>query len=117
MTNKKFENLFKGPRKPESDLTQKHMDIAASIQKVIEEIIVKIAKSIREETKEKNLCLAGGVALNCVANSVLEEQKIFLKHLGPIQQLVMQAVQLEQLFQYGTYIIRMIEKLIQIMMV
>lgn len=78
MTNKKFENLFGGPpRKPESDLTQKHMDIAASIQKVIEEIIVKIAKSIREETKEKNLCLAGGVALNCVANSVLEEQKIF----------------------------------------
>ena len=54
MTNKKFENLFGGtPRKPESDLTQKHMDIAASIQKVIEEIIVKIAKSIREETKEK----------------------------------------------------------------
>ena len=53
------------------------MDIAASIQKVIEEIIVKIAKSIREETKEKNLCLAGGVALNCVENSVLEEQKIF----------------------------------------
>tara|TARA_X000000950_G_scaffold150784_1_gene185796 strand:+ start:2279 stop:4120 length:1842 start_codon:yes stop_codon:yes gene_type:complete len=79
MTNSKFANLFKKPpRKPETELlTQFHMDIAASIQKVTEEIVIKISKNISEEYKIKNLCLAGGVALNCVANGKILEQKNF----------------------------------------
>ena len=79
MTNSKFANLFKKPpRKPETELlTQFHMDIAASIQKVTEEIVIKIAKNISEEYNIKNLCLAGGVALNCVANGKILEKKIF----------------------------------------
>ena len=78
MTNKKFDDLFGGlPRKPESMLTQRDMDLAASIQKVTEDIIIKLAKGIAEETGEKNLCLAGGVALNCVANGILYREKIF----------------------------------------
>ena len=78
MTNKKFHNLFGGtPRKPETKLTQREMDLAASVQKVTEEIIIKLAKGIAKETGEKNLCLAGGVALNCVANSILLQEKIF----------------------------------------
>jgi carbamoyltransferase len=78
MTNKKFEKLFGGSiRKPESPITQKEMDLAASIQKVTEEILILLAKNIAKETKEKNLCLAGGVALNCVANGVLLKSKIF----------------------------------------
>jgi len=80
MTNNKFHKLFGGPpRTPEIKLTQREMDLAASIQKVTEEIIVKIAKNIAKETNEKNLCLAGGVALNCVANGVLLRKKIFEK--------------------------------------
>ena len=67
MTNKNFDNLFGGPpRKPESKITQKDMDIAASIQQVTEELVLKIAKQVSIETGQKNLCLAGGVALNCV---------------------------------------------------
>ena len=78
MTNKKFNNLFGGPpRKPESELTQREMDLSASIQKVTEEIMIKLARGIAEETCEKNLCLAGGVALNCVANGTLLREKIF----------------------------------------
>ena len=78
MTSKKFNNLFAGePRKPESKLTQKEMDLAASIQKVTEEILIKLSKNIVKETGEQNLCLAGGVALNCVANGVLLKEKIF----------------------------------------
>jgi carbamoyltransferase len=78
MTNKKFDALFGGPpRKPESELTQREMDLAASVQKVTEDILIKIAKSIAKETGEKNLCLAGGVALNCVANGILLREKIF----------------------------------------
>jgi len=69
MTNKKFERLFGGPaRKPEAEITQREMDIAASIQVVTEEIVTKMARHLYEETKLKYLCLAGGVALNCVAN-------------------------------------------------
>ena len=69
MTNAKFDALFGGPaRPPESLLTQRDMDLAASVQLVIEEIILKITRNIAKETGEKNLCLAGGVALNCVAN-------------------------------------------------
>jgi len=78
MTNKKFEKLFGGPpRTSETKLTQREMDLAASVQKVTEDIVVKIAKDIAKETGEKNLCLAGGVALNCVANGILLRSKIF----------------------------------------
>jgi carbamoyltransferase len=78
MTNKKFDALFGGPpRTPEMELTQREMDLAASIQKVIEEIIVQLAKDLAKETGERNLCLAGGVALNCVANGILLRENIF----------------------------------------
>jgi carbamoyltransferase len=69
MTNRRFAKLFGGaPRKPESEITQREMDIAASIQVVAEEIVLKMANHVHQETNQKNLCLAGGVALNCVAN-------------------------------------------------
>ena len=79
MTNKKFHNLFgQKPRNPKNEMiTQFHMDIAASIQKVTEEIMIDLAKSIRKEYGIKNLCLAGGVALNCVANGKILQKKIF----------------------------------------
>ncbi len=79
MTNEQFHNLFgQKPRDPKNEkLTQFHMDIASSIQKVTEEIIVKLAKSIRKEYGIHNLCLAGGVALNCVANGKILKEKIF----------------------------------------
>ena len=79
MTNKKFSNLFgQNPRDPKKEkLTQFHMDIAASIQKVTEAIMIKIAKSLKEEFNIPNLCLAGGVALNCVANGKILKEKIF----------------------------------------
>jgi carbamoyltransferase len=69
MTNAKFDRLFgAAPRKPEEELTQFHMDIAASIQTVLEEVVLRLTRSLAIETGAKNLCLAGGVALNCVAN-------------------------------------------------
>lgn len=69
MTNRKFEKLFGGPpRKPESNVTQRDMDLARSVQDVTEEVMLRIARHIHSETKQKNLCLAGGVALNCVGN-------------------------------------------------
>ena len=72
MTNRRFDALFGGPpRRPEGDLTQREMDIAASIQVVTEEVVMRLARTLHEETGEKNLCLAGGVALNCVANGRL----------------------------------------------
>ncbi len=78
MTNRKFESLFGGPaRTAETKLTQREMDLAASIQKVTEDIVLQIIRSIAKETDERNLCLAGGVALNCVANGVLLREKIF----------------------------------------
>jgi carbamoyltransferase len=78
MTNEKFHNLFGGkPRQPESIISQREMDLAASIQSVTEEIIIKLARHIKKTTNEKNLCLAGGVALNCVANGKLCKEKIF----------------------------------------
>ncbi len=79
MTNEKFNNLFgQKPRNPQNEkITQFHMDIAASIQKVTEEIMIKLAKSVRKEYNIKNLCLAGGVALNCVANGKILDEKIF----------------------------------------
>jgi len=81
MTSKRFEDLFKQKcRDPEKEMiTQFHMDVAASIQKVTEEIMIKLAKSIRKEFGIKNLCLAGGVALNCVANGKILKEKIFDK--------------------------------------
>ena len=78
MTNKKFNALFGGPpRVSETELTQREMDLAASVQKVTEDIVVQLAKGIAKETGERNLCLAGGVALNCVANGILLREKIF----------------------------------------
>ena len=78
MTNQKFDTLFGGPaRTPEVEISQRDMDLAASVQKVTEDIIVKIAKVIAKETGQENLCLAGGVALNCVANGILLREKIF----------------------------------------
>ena len=79
MTNSKFDDLFgKKPRNSENEkITQFHMDIAASIQKVTEEIMIKLARSIRKEYNISNLCLAGGVALNCVANGKILQEKIF----------------------------------------
>ena len=79
MTNNKFNELF--GQKPRNPLTEKisqfHMDIAASIQSLTEEIMIKLAKSIRKEYGMKNLCLAGGVALNCVANGKILKERIF----------------------------------------
>ena len=79
MTNDHFHNLFgQKPRDSKNEsLTQFHMDIASSIQKVTEEIMIKLAKAIRKEYGVKNLCLAGGVALNCVANGKILNEKIF----------------------------------------
>ena len=79
MTNKKFSDLFGQPvREPKKQLlSQFHMDIASSIQAVTEEIVLRIVKNLAEEHKAKNLCLAGGVALNCVANGKIFKEKIF----------------------------------------
>lgn len=84
MTNKKFEELFDGPpRKPESRLTQKDMDIARSIQEVTEEIMLRMAKHAYKVTGLKNLCLSGGVALNCVGNGKILRE-------GPFNQIWVQ---------------------------
>ena len=79
MTNDYFHDLFgQQPRNPKNEkLTQFHMNVASSIQKITEEIMIKLSKSIREEYGIKNLCLAGGVALNCVANGKILQEKIF----------------------------------------
>ncbi len=78
MTSQKFNKLFgAAPRKGETELTQFHMDLAASIQEVTEEIVLKISRTLRRETGINKICLAGGVALNCVANGKLLDQKIF----------------------------------------
>jgi carbamoyltransferase len=84
MTSRKFNALFDGPpRKPETQLTQREMDLAASVQKVTEEILLRIARHVHAETGMKNLCLAGGVALNCVANGRLLRE-------GPFERLWIQ---------------------------
>ena len=78
MTNEKFDALFEGPaRDPETLLTQREMDLAASIQAVTEEIVLRLGRSVAKDTGEKNLCLAGGVALNCVANGKLLRDNSF----------------------------------------
>src|SRR5207245_5010415 len=75
MTNRKFDALFGGPpRKPETWLTQREMDLARSIQEVTEDVMLRLARTMHRETGAENLCLAGGVALNCVGNGrVLRE--------------------------------------------
>jgi carbamoyltransferase len=84
MTNGKFESLFGGPaRKPETLLTQRDMDLARSIQEVTEEIMLRLARTLHRETEAENLCLAGGVALNCVGNGrILRE--------GPVKEIWIQ---------------------------
>jgi carbamoyltransferase len=78
MTNNKFAELFGGPpREPESPITQREMDLAASIQLVIEDAVLKLAKEVKRDANTDNLCLAGGVALNCVANGKLLQENIF----------------------------------------
>lgn len=78
MTNKNFDQLFGGPRrKPESKLTQREMDLARSVQDVTEEVMIKMAQHIHRVTGEKNLCLAGGVALNCVGNGKIMREGPF----------------------------------------
>ena len=78
MTNKKFDDLFGAPaRQSEGTLTQREMDLAASIQAITEEIIIKLAYHAKEVTRSDNLCLAGGVALNCVGNGELLRKNIF----------------------------------------
>ena len=78
MTNKRFAKLFDGPpRKPESEITQREMDIARSIQEVTEDIVLKMAAHVKKETGENKLCLAGGVALNSVANGLLHRTGLF----------------------------------------
>ncbi len=79
MTNENFSELFGKPvRNPETEqLTQFHMDVAASVQSVTEEVVLRIARSISKQSDSKNLCMAGGVALNCVANGKIVKEKIF----------------------------------------
>ncbi len=78
MINQKFCDLFEAPaRKPESEMTEFYKDVAASIQKVTEEVVLHLAKKVKQETGLNNLCMAGGVALNCVANGILQKEKIF----------------------------------------
>ncbi len=78
MTNSKFDKLMGGPpRKPESRITQREMDLARSVQEVTEEVMIRMGRHIRKTTGQKNLVLAGGVALNCVANGKLLRENIF----------------------------------------
>ncbi|MEQ9008335.1 MAG: carbamoyltransferase N-terminal domain-containing protein, partial [Ekhidna sp.] len=78
LTNKKWDHLFNGPpREPESVISKRELDLAASIQKITEIVIMKMAKYVKQLTSERYLCLAGGVALNCVANGKLLEAGIF----------------------------------------
>ena len=78
MTNRAFDKLLGGPpRKPESRLTQREMDLARSVQEITEEVVLKMAGYVRRETGMKKLCMAGGVALNCVANGLLLREGLF----------------------------------------
>jgi carbamoyltransferase len=78
MTNQRFHELLGGPpRQPESQLTQRHMDLARSIQDVTEEVMFRMARHVRQQTGLRNLCLAGGVALNCVANGRILRERLF----------------------------------------
>ena len=80
MTDTRFHDLFGAPpRKPDEPLTQFHMDLAASVQAAVEEAVLRLARSVKAETSAKNLCMAGGVALNCVANGKILKENIFEK--------------------------------------
>jgi len=85
MTNSKFDELFEGPpRKPDELLTQRHMDLAASLQAVTDEVVLRLTRALASETRARNLCLAGGVALNCVANGrVLRDGKFEQIYIQP----------------------------------
>ena len=84
MTNKNFDKLFGGPpRKSDTNLTQREMNIARSIRVVTEEIILKLTNNIHNEFKLDSLCLAGGVALNCVANGRILRESKFKNLLDP----------------------------------
>src|SRR5262249_14134291 len=84
MTGPKFHALFGGPpRDPEAFLSQRHMDLAASIQSVTEEVMLRLAAHARELTGSDNLVLAGGVALNCVANGVLDRKRLVRANWHP----------------------------------
>ncbi|MGP8199396.1 MAG: carbamoyltransferase [Limisphaerales bacterium] len=78
MTNRRFHQLFGGPpRRPDESIEQRHMNVARSIQVVTEEVVLRLARHARDLTGEKHLCLAGGVALNCVANGLLLRERVF----------------------------------------
>ena len=78
MTSERFHRLFGGPpRAPESEVTQRDMDLARSLQDVTEEVMLRMARHVRKETGERNLCLAGGVALNCVGNGRILRERVF----------------------------------------
>jgi carbamoyltransferase len=78
MTNERFSRLFGEPvRTPADQLTSFHMDVAASIQAVLDEIVIRLARGIAKQTGERNICLAGGVALNCVTNGKLHREGVF----------------------------------------
>ncbi len=78
MTNERFNRLFGGePRKPEAKLTQREMDLARSVQDVTEEVMLRMARHVHKETGQKNLCMAGGVALNCVGNGRILREGLF----------------------------------------
>lgn len=78
MTNRNFDRLFGGPpRSPEAPLTQKEMDLAASVQAVVQEAVLRLTRALRKQYSSENLCLAGGVALNCVANGAIARERIF----------------------------------------
>src|SRR5215510_1538721 len=78
MTNRAFDKLLGGPpREPESRLTQREMDLARSVQEITEEVVLKMSRFVQRETGMKKLCLAGGVALNCVANGKLLREGLF----------------------------------------
>ena len=80
MTNARFDELFGGPpRQPDQRITQREMDLAASVQDVLETVVLRMGRAIAEQTGQKNLCLAGGVALNCVANGKLLRDGCFEK--------------------------------------
>ena len=82
MTTERFHDLFGGaPRKPKEWINQRHMDLAASIQKATEEIVLRLSRSVAKQTGSANLCLAGGVALNCVANGKILRDRSFKAHL------------------------------------
>jgi carbamoyltransferase len=78
MTSARFDELFGGPaRKPDQPIDQRTMDLAASVQQVTDDIVVKLARTLRRETGQRHLCLAGGVALNCVSNGLLVRERVF----------------------------------------